>query len=270
MGGPAVQWATVPTHSADSPRHPSRWTWVVAGAVLVALLLVVRPALGHDGEPAAAPTPTAGPAAEPLTTVAPTTTAPRTTPPPAPPTTTPAASTAIPRSASGRLAVVPGTVAPAGPGSPLRYRLEVEQGLPLDGPAIATQVHAILTDPRGWQPIEGVAFSRVTGAADFELIIASPALVDRLCYPLDTVGQLSCRNGNKVILNALRWATAVPWFNGRMDLYRSYLVNHEVGHRLGHGHAQCHGAGQPAPVMMQQSKGIGACRANPWPSVQAD
>jgi hypothetical protein len=54
-----------------------------------------------------------------------------------------------------------------------------------------------------------------------------------------------------------------------MDLYRAYLVNHEVGHRLGHGHSHCHGAGRPAPVMMQQSKGIGACTANPWPSVAA-
>ena len=92
------------------------------------------------------------------------------------------------------LATVPGSVAASGPGQPLRYRLEIERGLPLDGPAVAAQVHRVLTDPRGWQPIENIAFARVDGPADFELIIASPDMVDRLCYPLDTIGQLSCRN----------------------------------------------------------------------------
>jgi hypothetical protein len=147
--------------------------------------------------------------------------------------------------------------------------LEIEQGLPLDGAAIAAQVQRVLTDPRGWEPIEHVAFGRTDGAASFELIIASPALVDRLCYPLDTVGQLSCRNGDKVILNARRWATAVPWYAGRMDDYRAYLVNHEVGHRLGHGHKSCPAPGAPAPVMVQQSKSLYGCKANPWPSVAA-
>jgi hypothetical protein len=147
--------------------------------------------------------------------------------------------------------------------------VEVEQGLPLDGAAIAAQVHRVLTDPRGWQPIEKVAFGRTDGDASFELIVASPALVDRLCYPLDTIGQLSCRNGDKVILNARRWTTAVPWYAGRMDDYRAYLVNHEVGHRLGHGHEPCPAPGAPAPVMLQQSKSLHGCKANPWPSVAA-
>ncbi|CAA9268989.1 MAG: hypothetical protein AVDCRST_MAG41-2835, partial [uncultured Corynebacteriales bacterium] len=187
--------------------------------------------------------------------------APRTTPAPAPST-----EAAIPRSASGRLAAVPGDVAPAGPGAPLRYTLKIEAGLPLDTAAVARQVHGILTDRRGWQPIEGIAFARTTGAADFELIIASPDLTDRLCYPLDTIGQLSCRNGDKVILNARRWATGVPWYPD-MGAYRTYLVNHEVGHRLGHGHKPCPAAGAPAPVMVQQSKSLYGCKANPWPSV---
>ena len=247
----------------------SRWTWLLAVVVVVALGLVVRPALGSQSASPAASTKVAG--ATPVGTPAPTTTPAKATKAPKPkpsPKPTPTKVT-VPASASGELAVVPGTAGPTGAGTPLRYRLEIERGLPFDGAAVAAQVQRILTDPRGWQPIEGVAFARVTGEADFELIVASPAMTDRLCAPLDTVGQLSCRNGNKVILNALRWATAVPWFSD-IDVYRAYQVNHEVGHRLGHGHAFCHGAGQPAPVMMQQSKGIGACRANPWPSVRAD
>jgi hypothetical protein len=238
---------------------------------VTALVLVVRPAIGHgqlagngSPDPAAAapgaPAATSSPAPRP---------APKPSPPPsrtpsAPATTAPAE---IPVSASGRLAVVPGRVPPAGPGRPLTYRLEIERGLPLDPTAVAAEVHRVLTDPRGWQPIEGVAFGRTDGDASFELIIASPAMTDRLCYPLDTIGELSCRNGDKVILNARRWATAVPWYAGRMADYRAYLVNHEVGHRLGHGHKSCPSPGAPAPVMLQQSKSLYGCKANPWPSV---
>ncbi len=263
----------MPTHSASAGR-PSRLSWLVAVLAVVALVLIVRPAMGHgelagSGSPApgvaAAPTAPATPAAAPAGTAA----SPTRTPKPTA-TRTPARPTGtveMPVSASGKLAVVPGRVPPAGPGRPLTYRVEVEQGLPLDGADVAAQVHRVLTDRRGWQPIEGVAFSRTDGPASFDIIVASPALTDRLCLPLDTVGQLSCRNGDKVILNARRWATAVPWYAGRMADYRAYLVNHEVGHRLGHGHKGCPASGAPAPVMVQQSKSLYGCTANPWPSV---
>ena len=257
----------MPTHSR-TPAHPTRWAVLVALVAVVALVLVVRPAMGHDGT-AATPVRT-GPATTPAPgTPVPTTPAPTTPAPTTPPATTPAPTTeaAIPDSASGTLGVVAGTVPPKGPGTPLSYRLEIERGLPLDGLAVAAQIQSVLTDPRGWEPIEHVAFTRTPGPASFELILASPTLVDKLCYPLDTIGQLSCRNGDKVILNARRWATAVPWYAGHMDLYRAYLVNHEVGHRLGHGHKTCPSPGAPAPVMVQQSKSLYGCRANPWPSV---
>jgi hypothetical protein len=247
-------------------------SWLVAALAVVALGLVVRPAMGH-GELAGSGTP--APAAAPLASSGPAPVTPPATPSRTPaakpsptPTPTPAAKPVqIPVSASGELAVVPGRAAPAGPGRPLTYRVEVERGLPLDGADVAEQMHRVLTDPRGWQPIEGVAFGRTTGPAGFRLIVASPALTDRLCYPLDTIGELSCRNGDMIILNARRWATGVPWYAGRMADYRAYLVNHEVGHRLGHGHKGCPAPGAPAPVMVQQSKSLYGCKPNPWPSV---
>ena len=51
----------------------------------------------------------------------------------------------------------------------------------------------------------------------------------------------------------------------RCATYRHMVVNHETGHWLGHGHLGCAGRGRPAPVMMQQSKGLAGCRHNPWP-----
>ena len=257
----------MPHHSAPS-RHPARWAVGVAVLAVAALVLILRPAVGHGGDRAApaavttAPSPTPLPTS-PAPTAAPTprSTAPKPTPEPTPVT--------IPASGTGRLVTVPGTAGPTGPGTRMTYRLEIEGGLPLDGAAVAAQVQRTLTDPRGWQPIEHVAFVRTPGPASFELILASPTMVDRLCYPLDTVGQLSCRNGNRVILNAKRWVDAVPWYRGHLDDYRAYLVNHEVGHRLGHGHEGCPAPGAPAPVMVQQSKSLYGCAPNSWPSIAA-
>jgi len=257
----------VPHHSASS-RHSARWAVGVAVLAVAALVLILRPAVGHGGDRAApaavttAPSPTPLPTS-PAPTAAPTprSTAPKPTPEPTPVT--------IPASGTGRLVTVPGTAGPTGPGTRMTYRLEIEGGLPLDGAAVAAQVQRTLTDPRGWQPIEHVAFVRTPGPASFELILASPTMVDRLCYPLDTVGQLSCRNGNRVILNAKRWVDAVPWYRGHLDDYRAYLVNHEVGHRLGHGHEGCPAPGAPAPVMVQQSKSLYGCAPNSWPSIAA-
>jgi hypothetical protein len=257
----------VPHHSASS-RHPTRWAVGVAVLAVAALVLILRPAVGHGGDRAAPAAVTTAPAATPppptpAPTAAPTPrpTTPKPTPEPTPVT--------IPASGTGRLVAVPGTAGPTGPGTRMTYRLEIEGGLPLDGVAVAAQVQRTLTDPRGWQPIEHVAFVRTPGPASFELILASPTMVDRLCYPLDTVGQLSCRNGNRVILNAKRWVDAVPWYRGHLDDYRAYLVNHEVGHRLGHGHEGCPAPGAPAPVMVQQSKSLYGCAPNSWPSIAA-
>jgi len=59
----------------------------------------------------------------------------------------------------------------------------------------------------------------------------------------------------------------VPKASGYSSLaeYRTYLVNHEVGHAIEkREHATCSVPGSKAPVMMQQTKGTGECTPYPW------
>lgn len=131
--------------------------------------------------------------------------------------------------------------------------------------SFADVVRATLTDDRGWQR----AGFRFTFGADapYSVVLAEGAEVDRLCHPYEVGGRFSCQNGSVVALNADRWRTATEKWTGDLATYRKMLVNHEVGHLLGQHHpeAQCPAAGQPAPVMAQQSTELDGCVPNPWP-----
>ncbi|WP_225993214.1 DUF3152 domain-containing protein [Actinomadura rudentiformis] len=174
----------------------------------------------------------------------------------------------VARSAGGRYAVVPGTaVAPAGRrGAVVRYMVEVERGLPFRAAEFAAEVHRVLNDRRGWGRGRTMRFVRVSrGPVRFRVSLSSPALVDRMCAPLVTGGELSCGQGGRAVLNARRWGIGAVTYGRDLATYREYLVSHEVGHLLGHQHEQCPGPGRPAPVMVQQSKSLYGCRPNPWP-----
>ncbi|MEV5569026.1 DUF3152 domain-containing protein [Spirillospora sp. NPDC052269] len=174
----------------------------------------------------------------------------------------------VPESGSGRYAVAQGTAkAPAGArGTTVRYIVEMERGLPFELTDFAKTVHRVLNDPRSWGHGGRMRFVRVDGGpVSFRVALSSPALTDRLCAPLVTGGELSCRQGSRSVINARRWGTGVPWYEGDLAAYREYVINHEVGHALGHGHEQCPGPGRRAPAMVQQTKSLYGCRPNPWP-----
>ena len=152
----------------------------------------------------------------------------------------------------------------SGGGRERRYTLEVEDGLPQDPDTVAAQVASVLGDERGWRG-DGWSFTQVESGADFRILLSSPDTVDALCAPLLTRGEVSCRNGDRVVLNVKRWATGVEFYGGDLTGYRTYLVNHEVGHALGKFHVGCPSPGAEAPVMMQQTKGLQGCVKNPWP-----
>lgn len=150
-----------------------------------------------------------------------------------------------------------------------RYDVRVEKGLDLDPDEVARALQQTLDDPRSWRSTGKARFSLVAAGeeADLHAYVVTPGTTDTLCAPLRTRGEVSCRAGDKVVLNAKRWVLGSEAFGPDVAPYREYLANHEFGHALGRGHVGCPRPGRPAPVMLQQTKGLQGCTANPWPSV---
>jgi Protein of unknown function (DUF3152) len=152
-------------------------------------------------------------------------------------------------------------------GALIRYDVRVEDGLSIDADEAAELIQGVLDDKRSWRGTGRWRFelTPVGGAGTLHAYIVTPETTDRLCAPYLTRGEVSCQNGNRVVLNAKRWQLGVDAYGADLTNYRRYLVNHEFGHALGKRHVNCPGAGKLAPVMMQQTKGLGACRKNSWP-----
>lgn len=226
LAGLALAWAALVSSDSGPARHAAR-----------------PPATEAPADPAPS-----APSAPP-TTAAPTTAAAPTT------TTTP----------TGRFVADPGTGPVVGAGPLRTYRVEVEEGSGIDAGRFGDRVEEILSDPRGWTTVDGISLQRVEGEAELVVTLATPATTDELCFPLDTAGEHSCATVGRAIINLDRWLTGATPAGLTLADYRRYVVSHEFGHTLGHGHVQCPAPGTPAPVMMQQTISIGDCAPNPWP-----
>ncbi|WP_375424525.1 DUF3152 domain-containing protein [uncultured Friedmanniella sp.] len=150
----------------------------------------------------------------------------------------------------------------------IRFDVSVEYGLAVDADQAALLIARVLDDDRSWRGLGTGRFTLVPAGqtADVHAFLATPGTTDQLCAPLLTRGKVSCQNGSRVVLNAERWVNGAAAFGDDTTGYRRYLVNHEFGHALGHGHVGCPGRGELAPVMMQQTKGLRGCRPNSWPT----
>lgn len=250
--------------------------------LLVVLSITVAGSIGAGGdEPARASSavslpPSAVPSGEPSTSADATPTEdPRARPTPSPTGPTPADPSDVPEHGSGTIELVqvpgPGSTAD---GRVVHFTVAVERGTPVRARSFARTVHEILLDRRGWQAVDHVRFVPVSPAdakagadVDVRVTLATPDTTDRLCAPFNTNGRVSCTTTTgTVVLNLRRWMLGAKTWGDDVAGYRRYLVNHEVGHALGHHHVHCSGKGERAPVMLQQTLRLEGCTPWSWPS----
>jgi hypothetical protein len=177
----------------------------------------------------------------------------------------PALTSVLDPAAGATIVAAGSTIAGTGPAH--RYSVEVEPSIGLDVELVRAIVEDALHDTeRSWARTRTLQRVDDPTMAPIRIVVASPATVDAICATvgLNTAGIFSCWTGRVAALNAWRWEVGAAGFPDAAS-YRTYLVNHEFGHALGYGHVGCPRTGTPAPVMMQQSKGLSGCVANGWP-----
>lgn len=128
-------------------------------------------------------------------------------------------------------------------------------------------LQSVFADSRGWGLTGLVRFERAAANCDFYVWLTAANQMSSfgaICDP-----DWSCAVSPNVVINYTRWQETSPaWAasGGSREDYRAMVINHETGHWFGFHHSSCPGAGQPAPVMQQQSIDLQGCVFNPWPT----
>jgi len=157
-------------------------------------------------------------------------------------------------------------------GRVVTFRVSVESGLPTTPAVFGNAVRMVLCDRRSWIGSGAVRF-RYDPAGSLLIGLRSPGSTEVRCLQLVRLSvdrTYSCGTPREVVINSARWFMGTSVWPGPLPAYRAMLVNHETGHALGLGHRTCPAPGSPAPVMMQQSKGLTTlgghtCAPNAWP-----
>jgi hypothetical protein len=136
------------------------------------------------------------------------------------------------------------------------YRTSVDSNVDYPSDQFAREIAIYLADPDGWSQF--VTF--VVGPRGKHIRLCLPSTVKIEGCKDET---LSCAvlGGTQIWLNFDRWTRGSKASQLALPAYRQYMVTHEMGHSLGADHVKCPGHG-PAPLMMQQSLGIGQCTPN--------
>lgn len=162
------------------------------------------------------------------------------------------------------LALVAGmTAAPASAQERFTYSVTSQGEVLADVDEVAAVARDTLDDPRGWSLGGSIAFEQVSSGGDFQIVLASPDVIEAAAAVCSA--EWNCRVGQQVLVNDVRWRSGTSSWTRSLSEYQSYIINHETGHWLGLGHAECPSSGAAAPVMQQQSISLDGCTVNVWP-----
>lgn len=139
------------------------------------------------------------------------------------------------------------------------YTTRVDEGVNYDPQMFAEEIDIYLTDPDGWSAY-GYRFVR-SNRPRIVIHLAAPETMKKNGCPRS---DLSCAElrGRHMRINAMRWMNGAKASKLPLDAYRQYVVSHEMGHILGYDHVLCPGRDRKAPIMVQQTLGIGDCIPN--------
>ena len=122
-------------------------------------------------------------------------------------------------------------------------------------------IMAFLNSPDGWLQ-DGYFFEPTEKiVAKVWIRLSMSKTIESIC---GVSPMLSCAElgGKDMYLCAERWFGGAPKSKLSLHDYRQYMVLHEMGHILGKEHVKCPGKGKYAPIMLQQTLGIGECIPN--------
>lgn len=142
----------------------------------------------------------------------------------------------------------------------IRYKFLIDNDVKLKYKirnTIKNQVAIYLNDPEGWSKYK-YFFEDVEKNEDVLIRLSSSKTIGNICSDKN----LSCAElgGKLMFLNADRWFHGSKLSKLSLDNYRQYMISHEMGHILGYDHKTCPCVGCIAPIMMQQTLGIGSCK----------
>ncbi|MFC6092182.1 DUF3152 domain-containing protein [Saccharothrix sp. BKS2] len=164
---------------------------------------------------------------------------------------------------AGTWQVVPGQTDKVGEGRLYRYDIAIEDGVePVDfggdREAFARTVDSFLADPRSWVGTGQASMQRVEGGdVDFTISLTTTNTTHAICgYSIQFESSCWHEPTGRVIINVARWVRGGKVYGNDITAYRTYAINHEVGHVLDNQHVGCAESGKAAPVMMQQSFGV--------------
>jgi predicted Zn-dependent protease len=147
----------------------------------------------------------------------------------------------------------------------MKYSIIIDDKLKVNKNLIINKIINVLNDKRGVKKL-GYNLEYIPNKKnniDFIIYMVTNDEIIKKC----NFSGLSCAiPSQKVIyLNLTNWKKGSYKSKLTLDDYRNYVVTHEVLHIFGRDHHKPKYKGSKAPVMMQQTLGIGDCKPNCWP-----